>query len=147
MREITQETGSTRSLTSRELWEMWKDYRQQPGKRITAWQLRCWKSRANSQELEGKEAQQAERLARECGVESRIGKEAVNCSARGRLLSSTRTGFPLREDLVLCPGRWTTTLDGIQYPRELAVLVIVYGDLDDKEVSKGLENAPCIRAM
>ena len=45
------------------------------------------------------------------------------------------------------PGKWTTADEGIQYLRELAVLEVIYSDLDDSEVSKDPEDVLCTRAM
>ncbi|GAB0203748.1 hypothetical protein GRJ2_002840400 [Grus japonensis] len=44
-------------------------------------------------------------------------------------------------------GKWTTADEGIQYLRELAVLEVIYSDLDDDEVSKDPEDVECMRAM
>ena len=147
MRELSQEAETTRSLTSSELRDMRKDYSCQPGERIAAWLLRCWDSGADSQQLEGKEAQQLGSLARNRGIERGIGKEAAICSLWRRLLSSVRARYPFKEDLVNSPGKWTTADEGIQYLRELAVLEVIYSDLDDDEVSKDPEDVLCTRAM
>ena len=58
-----------------------------------------------------------------------------------------RARYPFNEDLVNCPGKWTTADEGIQYLRELAVLEVIYSDLDDDEVSKDPEDVLCTRAM
>ncbi|GAB0201688.1 hypothetical protein GRJ2_003463500 [Grus japonensis] len=42
----------------------------------------------------------------------------------------------LRQALRIAKGKWTTADEGIQYLRELAVLEVIYSDLDDEEVSK-----------
>ena len=105
MRELSQEAETTWSLTSSELRDMRKDYSRQPGERIAAWLLRCWDSRADSQQLEGKEAQQLGSLARNRGIERGIGKEAAICSLWRRLLSSVRARYPFKEDLVNSPGK------------------------------------------
>ncbi|GAB0208965.1 hypothetical protein GRJ2_003362200 [Grus japonensis] len=44
-------------------------------------------------------------------------------------------------------GKWTTTDEGIQYLRELAVLEVIYSDPEDDEVSKDLEDVLCTRAV
>ncbi|GAB0207108.1 hypothetical protein GRJ2_003176400 [Grus japonensis] len=143
VREIRQEAETTRSLTSSELRDMRKDYSRQPGERIAAWLLRCWANGADSQQLEGREAQQLGSLARNQGIERGIGKELAICSLWRRLLSSVRARYPFKEDLVNSPGKWTTADEGIQYLRELAVLEVIYSDLDDDEVSKDPENVLC----
>ncbi|XP_075595208.1 uncharacterized protein LOC142599193 [Balearica regulorum gibbericeps] len=147
VREIRQEAETTRSLTSSELRDMRKDYSRQPGERIAAWLLRCWDNGADSQQLEGREAQQLGSLARNRGIERGIGKETAICSLWRRLLSSVRARYPFKEDLVNSPGKWTTADEGIQYLRELAVLEVIYSDLDDEEVSKDPEDVLCTRAM
>ncbi|GAB0177148.1 hypothetical protein GRJ2_000180000 [Grus japonensis] len=43
--------------------------------------------------------------------------------------------------------KWTTTDEGIQYLRELAVLEVIYSDLDDDEVFQDPEDVLCMRAM
>ncbi|KAK4811041.1 hypothetical protein QYF61_015745 [Mycteria americana] len=43
---------------------------------------------------------------------------------------------PFKEDVIYRPGKWTTMERSIQYLRELAVLQVIYGDLDDKQLSK-----------
>ncbi|GAB0208818.1 hypothetical protein GRJ2_003347500 [Grus japonensis] len=125
---------------------MRKDYSRQPGERIAAWLLRCWDNGADSQQLEGREAQQLGSLARNRGIERGIGKETAICSLWRRLLSSVRARYPFKEDLVNSPGKWTTADEGIQYLRELAVLEVIYSDLDDEEVSKDPEDVLCTRA-
>ncbi|GAB0206427.1 hypothetical protein GRJ2_003108300 [Grus japonensis] len=147
VREIRQEAETTRSLTSSELRDMRKDYSRQPGERIAAWLLRCWDNGADSQQLEGREAQQLGSLARNRGIERGIGKETAICSLWRRLLSSVRAQYPFKEDLVNSPGKWTTADEGIQYLRELAVLEVIYSDLDDEEVSKDPEDVLGTRAM
>ncbi|GAB0207069.1 mitochondrial enolase superfamily member 1 [Grus japonensis] len=147
VREIRQEAETTRSLTSSELRDMQKDYSCQPGERIAAWLLRCWDNGDNSQQLEGREAQRLGSLARNRGIERGIGKETAICSLWRQLLSSVRARYPFEEDLVNSPGKWTTADEGIQYLRELAVLEVIYSDLDDEEVSKDPEDVLCTRAM
>ncbi|GAB0209798.1 hypothetical protein GRJ2_003445500 [Grus japonensis] len=121
---------------------MRKDYSHQSDEWIAAWLLRCWANGADSQQLEGREAQQLGSLARNQGIERGIGKELAICSLWRRLLSSVRARYPFKEDLVNSPGKWTTADEGIQYLRELAVLEVIYSDLDDEEVSKDKEGWP-----
>ncbi|KAM9591477.1 uncharacterized protein ACIBXB_006274 [Morphnus guianensis] len=147
VRELKQEAETTQSLTSSELRDLRKDYSRQPGERIAAWLLRCWDNGADSQQLEGKEAQQLGSLARNRGIERGIGKEAAICSLWSRLLSSVRARYPFKEDLVNSSEKWTTADEGIQYLRELAVVEVIYSDLDDEEVSKDPEDVLCTRAM
>ncbi|XP_049649847.1 uncharacterized protein LOC126035354 [Accipiter gentilis] len=127
---------------------MRKQYSRQPGERIAAWLVQCWDNGADSQQLEGKEAQELGSLARNWGIERGIGKEAAVCSLWSRLLSSVTARYPFKEDLVNSSGKWTTTADeGIQYLRELAVVEVIYSDLDDDEVSKDPDDVLCTRAM
>ncbi|KAK4810528.1 hypothetical protein QYF61_004491 [Mycteria americana] len=149
VREITQEVETTQSLTSKELRDMQKDYSRQPGERIAAWLLRCWDNGADSQQLEGKEAQQLGSLARNWGIDRGIGKEAAIRSLWRQLLSTPvkRARYPFKENLVNYQGKWTTAEEGIQYLRELAVLEVIYGDLDNDEVSKDPDDILCIQAM
>ncbi|KAK4806759.1 hypothetical protein QYF61_005555 [Mycteria americana] len=55
--------------------------------------------------------------------------------------------YPFKEDLANYQGKRTTTEEGIQYLRELAVLEVNYGDLDDKQVSKDLDDVQCTWTM
>ena len=57
-----------------------------------------------------------------------------------------RARYPFKEDLVNSPEKWTTADEDIQYLRELAVLEVIYSELDD-EVSKDPEVVLCTRAM
>jgi len=86
VRELRQEEEITLSLTSAELQDMQKDYSCQPGERIAAWLLPCWDKGADSQQLEGKEAQQLGFLARNWEIERGLGKEAAICSLWRQLL-------------------------------------------------------------
>jgi len=52
-----------------------------------------------------------------------------------------------KEDLVNSPEKWTTTDEGIQYLRELAVLEVYYRDLDDDEVSEDPKEVLRTQAM
>ncbi|XP_061852038.1 uncharacterized protein LOC133625402 [Colius striatus] len=147
VREIEKEMETTRSLTSTELRDMRKDYSRQPGERIGAWLLRCWDNGADSQQLEGREAQQLGSLARDRGIDKGIGKKTSVCSLWKRLLSSVRARYPFKEDLVNARGKWTRADEGIQYLRELAVLEVIYGDLDNVEASTDPDDVQCTRAM
>ena len=50
---------------------------------------------------------------------------------------------PFKDDVTYCLGKWTTMEKSIQYQRELAVLEVVYGDLDDQQSSKDPDEAEC----
>jgi len=124
-----------------------KNYSCQPGECIAAWLLQCWDNGADSQQLEGKEAQQLGSLARNRGIERGLVKETAICSLWKWLLLSVRARYPLKEDLANSPDKWATTDKGIQYLRELSVLEVIYSDLDDDKVSKDPEDALCTQAM
>lgn len=63
--EIMNEKETTRSLTLNELHDMQIDFSCHQGEHVISCLLRCWDSGANSQELDGKDAQQLESLARD----------------------------------------------------------------------------------
>ncbi|KAK4806253.1 hypothetical protein QYF61_013397 [Mycteria americana] len=129
--ELVNETETTRSLSLSELRDMRKYFSRRPGEHVVTWLLRCWDSRASSLELEGKEAKQLGSLSREGGTDRAIGKGEPARSLWRRLLSAMKERDPFKEDVVYRPGKRTSMEKGIQYLRELAVLEVVYGDLDD----------------
>lgn len=96
----------------------------------------CPNDGANSQQLEGNEAQQPRFLARNWGTERKIGKDAAICSLWRQLLSSMRAWYPFKEDHVNFPGTQTTADEGVQYLREIVILEVICSDLDFDEVSK-----------
>ncbi|KAK4818477.1 hypothetical protein QYF61_014179 [Mycteria americana] len=49
---------------------------------------------------------------------------------------SMKERYPFKEDVICHLGKWTTMERGIQYLRELAVLEVIYDDLDNKQLSK-----------
>ncbi|KAK4806933.1 hypothetical protein QYF61_027300 [Mycteria americana] len=55
--------------------------------------------------------------------------------------------YPFKEDVVYRPGKWTTMERGIQYLRELAVLEVIYGDLNDERSPKDRDEVQCTRPM
>ncbi|KAK4819771.1 hypothetical protein QYF61_011371 [Mycteria americana] len=119
---------------------MQKDFSCRPGKHVVTWLLRCWDNGASSLELEGKEAKQLESLSKEGSIDKAVGKGALvlslwkyegKISLRGRYL----------------PGKWTTMERGIQYLRELAVLEVIYGDLDNEQLPKDPDEVQCTRPM
>ncbi|GAB0203300.1 hypothetical protein GRJ2_002795600 [Grus japonensis] len=69
------------------------------------------------------------------------------CSQREEREDVRNNFADTKEDLVNSPGKWTTADEGIQYLRELAVLEVIYSDLDDEEVSKDPGDVLCMRAM
>ncbi|KAK4807112.1 hypothetical protein QYF61_018453 [Mycteria americana] len=145
--ELVNETETTRSLSLSELRDMRKDFSRRPGEHIVTWLLRCWDSGANSLELEGKEAKQLGSLSREGGIDKAIGKGEPARSLWRRLLSAIRERYPFKEDVVYRPGKWTTMERGIQYLRELAVLEVIYGDLDDVQSPTDPDEVQCTRPL
>ncbi|KAM6033078.1 uncharacterized protein LJ206_001912 [Theristicus caerulescens] len=142
--EPINEMVTTRSLSLSELRDMRKDFGRRPGEHIIAWLLRCWDSGASSLELEGREAKQLGSLSREGGIDKAIGKGAKALSLWRRLLSGVKERYPFKEDVICHPGKWTTMERGIQYLRELAVLEVIYNDLDNDQLSKDPDE--CCRA-
>ncbi|KAK4811038.1 hypothetical protein QYF61_015742 [Mycteria americana] len=55
--------------------------------------------------------------------------------------------YPFKEDVLYRPGKWTTMEKGIQYLRELAVLEVINGDLDDEQSPKDPDEVQCTRPM
>ncbi|KAK4807120.1 hypothetical protein QYF61_018461 [Mycteria americana] len=126
---------------------MRKDFSRHPGEHIATWLLRCWDSGANSLELEGKEAKQLGSLSTEGGIDKAIGKGEPARSLWRRLLSAIRERYPFKEDVVYRSGKWTTMEKGIQYLRELAVLEVIYGDLNDVRSPIDPDEVQCTRPM
>ncbi|KAK4806450.1 hypothetical protein QYF61_021342 [Mycteria americana] len=145
--ELVNETETTRSLSLSELRDMRKDFSRRPGEHIVTWLLRCWNSRANSLELEGKEAKHLGSLSREGGIDKAIGKGETAHSLWRRLLSAIKERYPFKEDVIYRPGKWTTMERGIQYLRELAVLEVIYGDLDNVRSPTDPDEVQCTRPM
>lgn len=107
------------SLSLSELSDMHKDDSHQPGELIISWLLQCWDTGTNSQELEGKEAQQLGSLTKGLEHQQRAWKRGSHWR---QFLSSMKKRYLLREDLVNYWGKWKTTESIIQYLRELAVV-------------------------
>ncbi|KAK4806132.1 hypothetical protein QYF61_001055 [Mycteria americana] len=145
--EVVNEMETTQSLSLSELRDMRKDFSRRPGEHIVTWLLRCWDNGASSLELEGKEAKQLGCLPREGGIDKAIGKGAQALSLWRRLLSAMKERDPFKEDVLYRPGKWTTMERGIQYLRELAVLEVIYGDLDNEQLSKDPDEVQCTRPM
>ncbi|GAB0180627.1 hypothetical protein GRJ2_000528000 [Grus japonensis] len=112
---------------------MQKDFNLHAGERIVTWLPRCWGIGASSLELEGREAKQLGSLSREGGIDKAIGKKTQALSLWRQLLSGVKERYPFKEDVICHPGKWTTMERGIQYLRELAMLEVIYDDLDNKE--------------
>ncbi|KAK4822055.1 hypothetical protein QYF61_008864 [Mycteria americana] len=134
--EPINEIVTTRSLSLSELQDMQKDFSRCPGGHIVTWLLQCWDEGASSLELEGKETKQLGSPSREGGIDKAIGKGAQALSLWRRLLSGVKERYPFKEGVMCHPGKWTTMERGIQYLRELAVLEVIYDDLDNEQLSE-----------
>ncbi|KAK4810930.1 hypothetical protein QYF61_013338 [Mycteria americana] len=145
--ELVDEMETTQSLSLNELRDMRKDFSRHPGEHVVTWLLRCWDSGASSLEVEGKEAKQLGSLSREGGIDKAIGKGAQVLSPWRQLLSAMKERYPFKEDVIYHPGKWTTMERGIQYLRELAMLEVVYDDLNDEQLSKDPDEVQCTRPM
>ncbi|KAK4828316.1 hypothetical protein QYF61_025328 [Mycteria americana] len=64
-------------------------------------------------------------------------------SQQTRLLSGVKKRNPFKEDVICHPGKWTTMERGIQYLTEFAVLEVIYGDLNNKQLSKDPDEVKC----
>ncbi|KAK4811260.1 hypothetical protein QYF61_022157 [Mycteria americana] len=58
-------------------------------------------------------------------------------------LEAMKERYPFKEDVVYRPGKWTTMEKGIQYLRELAMLEVIYGDLDDEQIPTDADEVQC----
>ncbi|KAK4807069.1 hypothetical protein QYF61_018410 [Mycteria americana] len=126
---------------------MRKDFSRHPGEHTVTWLLRCWDNMDSSLELEGKEAKQLGSLSREGGTDKAIQKRAQALSLWRRLLSAMKERYPFKEDVISHPGKWTTMERGTQYLRELAMLEVVSGDLDNERIPKDPDEVQCTRPM
>ncbi|KAK4818021.1 hypothetical protein QYF61_004145 [Mycteria americana] len=134
--ELVDETETTRSLSLSELQDMQKYFSHRPGEHVVSWLFRCSDNGSSSLELEGKEAKQLGSLSWEGGIDKATGKGAQALSLWKRLLLAMKERYPFKEDVIYHPGKWTTMEKGIQYLRELAMLEVIYGDLNDQRLSK-----------
>ncbi|KAK4821102.1 hypothetical protein QYF61_013440, partial [Mycteria americana] len=94
---------------------------------------------ASSLELEGKEAKQLGSLSREGGIDKAIGKGEP-------ALSLCRKDIPSRKMLYITLGNGPPWRD-LQYLRELAVLEVIYGDLDNERSPKDPDKVQRTRPM
>ncbi|XP_071890629.1 uncharacterized protein [Anas platyrhynchos] len=141
------ESENTQYLSLRDLQYIREDFRHFPGEHIVTWLLRCWDSGAGRYRLTGKEAQQLGFLTRHWGIDRMIRKGEQASTLWRRLLSAVKERYPFKEDLVCQLGKWTTMERGIQYLRELAVLEVVYSDLDNGQLPVDPDKVQCTRAM
>ena len=55
--------------------------------------------------------------------------------------------YPFKADVIYRSGKWAAMEKGIQYLREVAVLEVIYGDLDDQQSSIDRDEAQCTRPI
>ncbi|XP_042655671.1 ubiquitin carboxyl-terminal hydrolase 4 isoform X3 [Tyto alba] len=137
----------TQSLSLSELRDMRMNFIRHPGEHIVTWLLRCWDNGASSLDLVGSEAKQLGFLSREESIDKAIGKETQILSLWRRLLSGVKKRYPVREDVTYHPGKWTSMERGIQYLRELAVLEVIYNDLNSEQLSTDPDEVQCTQPM
>jgi len=58
-----------------------------------------------------------------------------------------KESYSFKEDVMCHPGKWTTMERGIQYFRELAVLEVIYDDLNNEQLSKDPDEVKSTRPM
>ncbi|GAB0207603.1 hypothetical protein GRJ2_003226000 [Grus japonensis] len=101
-------------------------------------------------QLVREEEEEEERFEQEAGPSAKKQEEGVREIRQEAETTWSLTSSELRDmrkDYSRQPGKWTTADEGIQYLRELAVLEVIYSDLDDDDVSKDPEDVECMRAM
>ncbi|KAF1662984.1 RNA polymerase II subunit A C-terminal domain phosphatase, partial [Aptenodytes patagonicus] len=86
-------------------------------------------------------------LSREGGIDKEIGKGTRVLSLWRRFLSSMKERYPFKEDVICCPSKWITMEKGIQFLRELAVLEVIYDDLNNEQLSKDPDEVKDTRPM
>ncbi|GAB0210142.1 hypothetical protein GRJ2_003480000 [Grus japonensis] len=94
--------------------------------------------------------EEEERFDQEAGPSAKKWEEGVREIRQEAETTQSLTSSELQDmqkDYSRQPGKQTTTDEVIQYLRELAVLEVIYSDLDDDEVSKDPEDVLCTRAM
>ncbi|KAK4818030.1 hypothetical protein QYF61_004154 [Mycteria americana] len=69
------------------------------------------------------------------------------CSGTGWASVAMKEKYPFKEDVIYRPGKWTTMEKGIQYLRELAVLEVIYGDLDNERLPRDPDEDQCTQPM
>ncbi|KAK4815719.1 hypothetical protein QYF61_006757 [Mycteria americana] len=144
--ELVNEVETTQSLSLNELRDRQKDFSHHPGDHIVTWLLQCWDSGASSLEFESKEAKQLGSLSRERGIDKVIGKGALAFSLWRRLLSTMKERHLFKEDVIYRPRKRTTMERGVRYLRKLAVLGVIYGDLDNEQLPKEPDEVQCTQS-
>ncbi|XP_071892181.1 uncharacterized protein [Anas platyrhynchos] len=145
--KLIDESETTRSLSLSELQEIRKDFSRHPGEHILTWLLRCWDTGANSQQLEGSEAKQLGSFSRERLIARVIGREAQVLSLWRRLLAAVKERYPHKDDTVYQVSKWTTMDKGLQHLWELAVLEMLYSDLNNAQMPKDPDEVQCTASM
>ena len=70
-----------------------------------------------------------------------------NPSLWRQLWSVVKERYPFKADVIYHSGKWAAMEKGIQYLREVAVLEVIYGDLDDQQSSIDPDEAQCTQPM
>ena len=109
--------------------------------------LRCWDNRANSLELEGREAKQLGSLSREGAIDKAIGKKTQVLSLWRQILSGVMERCPFKEDVTCHPSKWTTMERATQYLKELAMLEVIYNDLGNEQLPTDPDEVQCTQPM
>jgi len=86
-------------------------------------------------------------LAREEGIDNRIGKKAQALSLWKQILSSVMERHPFIEDVVCYPGKRTAMQRGIQYLRELAIHELVYYGRDNEQLPADPDQVQCTLSL
>ncbi|GAB0207263.1 hypothetical protein GRJ2_003191900 [Grus japonensis] len=97
-------------------------------------------------QLVREEEEEEERFDQEAGPSAKKWEEGLREIRQEAETTWSLTSSKLRDmwkDYSCQPGKWTTTDEGIQYLRELAVLEVIHSDLDEEEVSKDPEDVLC----
>ena len=80
-------------------------------------------------------------------IDKVIGIETQVLSLWRRLLAGVKERYTHKEDIVYQIGKWTTMHKGLQHLRELAVLEMVYSDLDNAQTPKDPEDIQCTTSI
>lgn len=143
LEEETEETITAWSLSLSELREIQEDFSHCPGECIITWLLQCWDNRANSVELESKEARESGLLAKKLGIDKAMGKKTQALCLWRWLLWSVRVRCPYKEGIPCNLSKWAAMEKCVVYLRELAIWGIVNIDLDNVQLSPGADDALC----
>lgn len=141
LEEETEETITAWSLSLSELREIQEDFSHCPGECIITWLLQCWDNRANSVELESKEARESGSLAKKPGIDKAMGKKTQALCLWRWLLWSVRARCPYKEGIPCNLSKWAAMEKCVVYLRELAIWGITNIDLDNVQLSPGADDS------